>query len=126
MVLSASWGPLVYLLEYLTGFSLPGLGASMATSRTGTAQYKQWRRRVLAAARDSGVIQCPHCRVVLDYDRGLRPNSAEPDHILPHRWGGQNALENGRVLCRRCNQSRGDGVRPRIRPRRQSRVDFDW
>nr|DAU39466.1 MAG TPA: HNH endonuclease [Caudoviricetes sp.] len=98
----------------------------VATSRTGTAQYKHWRKRVLTASRDAGIAQCPHCGVRLDYTRGLQPNSAEPDHILPVRWGGKNALENGRVLCRRCNQSRGDGTRPKVKPRRAASVDVDW
>lgn len=98
----------------------------VATSRTGTAQYKHWRKRVLIAARDAGIAQCPHCGVRLDYTRGLQPNSAEPDHILPVRWGGKNTLENGRVLCRRCNQSRGDGTRPKVKPRRAASVDVDW
>ncbi|WP_442984706.1 HNH endonuclease [Schaalia sp. lx-260] len=74
----------------------------------------------------AGLTHCPHCHVELDYSQGRQPNSAEPDHVLPHRWGGKNTLDNGRVLCRRCNQSRGAGDRPRVRPHRVSHVDFAW
>ena len=48
----------------------------MATSRTGTAAYQHWRRRVLARGRVDGVTCCPSCGVVLDYEHGMKPNSA--------------------------------------------------
>lgn len=98
----------------------------MVSSRTGTSQYRHWRKRVLAAGRAAGITHCPSCNVVLDYVNTLTPASAEPDHILPHRWGGKNVLENGRVLCRRCNQSRGDRVNVPKRQSRPSSVDVDW
>ena len=100
--------------------------ARMVSSRTGTSQYKHWRTRVLAAGRAAGITHCPVCNVVLDYVNTRTPASAEPDHILPHRWGGKNVLENGRVLCRRCNQSRGDRVNAPKRQARPSSVDVDW
>lgn len=98
----------------------------MVSSRTGTSQYKHWRKRVLAAGRAAGVTHCPSCHVLLDYVNTRTPSSAEPDHILPHRWGGKNVLENGRVLCRRCNQSRGDRVNVPKRQVRPSSIDVDW
>lgn len=98
----------------------------MVSSRTGTSQYKHWRKRVLAAGRAAGVTRCPSCNVLLDYVNTRTPSSAEPDHILPHRWGGKNVLENGRVLCRRCNQSRGDRVNVPKRQVRPSSIDVDW
>lgn len=98
----------------------------MATSRTGTAQYKHWRRRVLAEARDSGLTHCPSCGVLLNYAKGLEPNSAEADHIVAWRWGGRNTSRNGQVLCRRCNQSKGDGKRARSAPPRTTTTDFAW
>ena len=60
----------------------------VATSRTGTAQYKHWRKRVLIAARDAGIAQCPHCGVHLDYTRGLAracPSLACPSRPVPTR-----------------------------------------
>ena len=83
----------------------------MATSRTGTASHKRFRIAVLQAGRDAGITHCPACGVVLDYDRGRLPDSAEPDHITPWADGGRNDASNGRVLCRRCNQRRGKGRR---------------
>ena len=98
----------------------------MATSRTGTAAYQHWRRRVLAAGRADGVTRCPGCGVELDYEHGRRPDSAEPDHILPHKWGGRDTVENGRVLCRQCNIRRGAGRRAVPRVPRSATTDFAW
>lgn len=85
----------------------------MTTSRTGTASHKRWRKLVLQAGQDAGVTHCPmpSCGVLLNYDQGKQPNSAEPDHILPVYYGGMNDIDNGRVICRNCNQSRGKGDR---------------
>lgn len=86
----------------------------MTASRTGTTSYKNWRTQVLNRDRNQGITHCPLCQTPLDYTRGLQPNSAEPDHIIPHAFGGTNTLENGRTICRRCNQRRGalTGRRP--------------
>ncbi|WP_041766870.1 HNH endonuclease [Leifsonia xyli] len=80
----------------------------MATSRTRLAPSLHWRKRVLDAGRSQGVTHCPICAVGLDYRVTRKPNSAEPDHIIPAANGGTNPLSNGRVICRRCNQSRGN------------------
>lgn len=80
----------------------------MATSRTGTASHKRWRRHVLREAQQSGVTNCPTCNTELDYTKGLQPNSAEPDHLIPWTHGGRNTPDNGRVTCRLCNQKRGN------------------
>lgn len=79
----------------------------MVTSRTGTAVHKQFRTRVLQRDRDNGIVTCPLCGVALDYSKGRQPNSAEPDHIIPIALGGNNDPDNGRTICRQCNQSRG-------------------
>ena len=83
----------------------------MATSRTGTASHKHWRTAVLRQGRRDGVTNCPLCNVELDYQHGRQPNSAEPDHIIAWTDGGPNTIENGRVICRLCNQRRGNGRR---------------
>jgi 5-methylcytosine-specific restriction protein A len=88
----------------------------MSTSRTGTAQHKRWRTAVLKRDRDNGVERCPLCGVALDFEHGKQPNSAEADHIIPHKWGGQSTLDNGRTICRHCNQSRGAKLTPRDPP----------
>lgn len=79
----------------------------MRGSRTGTARHKKWAAAVKRRARLAGITRCPRCRVWLDYERGRRPNSAEPDHITPHIEGGRETMDNGRVICRRCNQKLG-------------------
>lgn len=87
----------------------------MATSRTGTAKWKRVRAAALQQAQADGITRCPACRTHLDYERGQQPNSAEADHITPHSLGGQDTIENVRVLCRHCNQSRGNGKPKRVR-----------
>lgn len=79
----------------------------MATSRTGTASYRAWRRRVLSLARSSGLRYCPDCGRPLAWGTTLTPLSPEPDHIIPHALGGRDTLDNARVVCRECNQKRG-------------------
>lgn len=78
----------------------------MATSRTGTARYKRWRTQVLALAQRDGVTHCPICKVKLNYEVTRQPDSAEPDHLVPWARGGQETIDNGRVLCRDCNGKR--------------------
>ncbi|NYI42036.1 IS110 family transposase [Demequina lutea] len=74
----------------------------------------------LALAHDAGLTHCPcslackhhpgrTCGVRLDYETTRVPNSAEPDHITPHAHCGPDTVENmSRIVCRRCNQARGD------------------
>ena len=83
----------------------------MATSRTGTAKYLRNRARVLRKAQAEGLTHCPGvdgkaCGVELDYDVPLLPNSAETDHILEHKHGGADDVENLRVICRADNLAR--------------------
>lgn len=80
----------------------------MASSRTGLTPHLEFRRKVLNRDRKRGVKRCPMCLVELDYDVSRKPNSAEPDHIIPITLGGTNNPDNGRTICRRCNQSRGN------------------
>ena len=92
----------------------------MATSRTGTASHKRFRRDVLNRDRRAGITHCPLCGVLLDYDVGRKPDSAEPDHLLAHALGGTDSPDNGRTICRKCNQSRGDGQGDRKRAKRKA------
>ena len=91
----------------------------MATSRTGTARWKNLRLTVLRQAQQSGQTHCPICRTVLDYHRGRHRASAEVDHIVPVAIGGADTRENCRVICRQCNQSLGGTHGARKRPRRR-------
>ena len=90
----------------------------MAANRTSTAKWKNIVRAV--RERDAGVTRCPLCRTGLDWYYGLRPNSAEVDHIIPHAQGGEDSTSNARILCRRCNQSRGgkEGRAKQLKPPR--------
>ncbi|MBK0420167.1 HNH endonuclease [Leucobacter sp. CSA1] len=93
----------------------------MVTSRTGTAKWKNLRKRALHNAQAAGLTRCPcrdvtckshrgrTCNVPLDYTTGQRPNSAVPDHIKHHALGGQDTIENIQVICNRCNAH--DGAR---------------
>lgn len=83
----------------------------MAASRTGLTSHLKWRKRVLAAGKNNGVTHCPICNVPLDYHVTRKPDSAEPDHIIPAANGGTNTVNNGRVICRLCNQRRGNRIR---------------
>lgn len=64
-------------------------------------------KKAIALAQENQQYQCPLCRVRLDYSRSRQPNSPEADHIIPYAEGGQDVLENVRIICRRCNQSLG-------------------
>lgn len=101
----------------------------MATSRTGTAKYKRWRLNVLHRDQAAGITHCQLCGCIMNYDQGKHPNSAEPDHILADKFGGQLTMDNGRTICRHCNQSRGDGSKSarakRMKPATIT-IDFDW
>ncbi|WP_079596606.1 HNH endonuclease [Arthrobacter sp. P2b] len=83
----------------------------MATSPTGTSQYKKARKRRLHQARAQGTERCPCCKVKLDYDVSLKSNNAETDHVIAYARGGQDHVDNLAACCRGCNQSKGD--RPR-------------
>jgi 5-methylcytosine-specific restriction endonuclease McrA len=80
----------------------------MATSRTGTSRWKHVAAEAKRQAHRSGLTHCPRCGVRLDWTRGRTPASPEADHIVPHSKGGADELDNVRIICRHCNQSRGD------------------
>lgn len=87
----------------------------MATSRTGTATWKRVRGQAIYRAKRGGLTNCPDCNVLLDYDVGLTPASAEVDHIIPHSLGGRDVHDNVRVCCRLCNQSKGNRAAPKAK-----------
>lgn len=95
----------------------------MASSRTGLTPHLRFRKAVLGRDRRAGITHCPECGCELDYDISRQPNSAEPDHIIPAAkaktlgWteAQLNNPQNGRTICRRCNQSRGAGKRVQVK-----------
>ena len=93
----------------------------MATSRTGTGKYLRARQQVLNAAKMAGLTRCPGfevggrlvaCGVLLDYDTPKQPNSAETDHIISYKHGGNDDASNLRVICRTCNLRRNRKKQP--------------
>lgn len=80
----------------------------MVSSRTGLTPHLRFRGAVLRRDQAAGITNCPLCGVQMDYDKGRQPHSAEPDHIVPITRGGTNDPDNGRTICRRCNQSKGN------------------
>lgn len=100
----------------------------MASSRTGSSQWKKVRKRALHLAQAQGISNCPYCARPLDYETSRTPASAEPDHIVAYAKGGQDRLENLLVCCRKCNQSKGNRPAPKAatvlkaKPLKTSRV----
>jgi len=79
---------------------------TMATSRTGTGKWKRVRKQAINNAIANEQFNCLECGTHMDYDHSLQPNSAEVDHIVPYALGGKDTIENTRVICRYCNQTR--------------------
>lgn len=82
-------------------------GEAVATSRTGTGKWKKLRKEAIAKALANQQYTCPRCGIALDFERSKQPNSPEADHIQEHALGGQDKMDNLRVICRRCNQQLG-------------------
>ena len=50
---------------------------------------------------------CRICKInLLPYSGNDR--SAEADHIVPYSKGGLTTLDNGQMLCRKCNRKKSD------------------
>jgi 5-methylcytosine-specific restriction endonuclease McrA len=58
--------------------------------------------------------KCNHCGIDTPLElKGLcLPNSPEMDHIIPLCKGGQHTWDNVQLLCRECNQAKGDTAPP--------------
>ena len=101
----------------------------MATSRTGTAKWLRIRRQAIEQAIENNIFNCPTCGVGLDYEHSRQPNSAEVDHILPHSLGGEDSLANTQIICRWCNQRKGNGTRrrkPMVPKRLEPKTGVPW
>lgn len=93
----------------------------MATSRTGTTRWLTNAATAKRRARAAGLTCCPLCGVKLNWSQGRTPSSPEADHIVPHSLGGSDHLDNIRIICRHCNQSRGNATTRTLRPQATTR-----
>jgi 5-methylcytosine-specific restriction endonuclease McrA len=72
------------------------------------------------------VGKCIHCGSKLALDLTGRPlSSASLEHILPRTHGGNDALENLAIACRRCNLQKGYRLdsRPKSDPKLGEVID---
>jgi 5-methylcytosine-specific restriction protein A len=80
--------------------------------REGPSPYtRQWRN--LRAKAIGAQPWCSFCGTP-----GGPGNALQGDHIIPVSLGGTNTASNIRVLCRKCNQSKGGRERLRYPPKR--------
>lgn len=98
----------------------------MTTSRTGTGEWIRRRNKTLRQAQADGLTHCPECKVELNYIKGKTPSSAEADHIVSWSAGGDNSLDNLRVICRRCNQSLGAKKNMTSKPAKERFENIDF
>src|SRR5699024_12813125 len=82
-------------------------------SRTGTTRWRNLRARVLLKAQLDSIEHCPICKTELNYNESLLPSSAEVDHLVPYSLGGKDEQSNCQVICRACNQSKGNKGNPK-------------
>lgn len=94
----------------------------MTTSRTGTTQWKRVAAQAIAEAKAQGITHCPACSIELDYEHRANDNGATVDHVVSHARGGEDAIENTAILCKRCNASKGAGWATEANPYPLSRA----
>ena len=91
------------------------IGDAMAhTNRTASSAHRRWRARLITQARKQGQTECPLCGATITWDTHQLPTSPEADHITPVSRGGLNTLDNGQIICRTCNRSKGNRSEPNI------------
>lgn len=80
----------------------------MKGSRTGTRQWMQLRRHLIAQAKAANT-PCLYCGQAIDYTSHGQPNSAEVDHLHPVALGGHNtSINNLTIACRTCNRRKSN------------------
>ena len=70
-----------------------------------------FKSTALSAAFERGVYRCPCCDVQLVWKSNcerIQSNLATVDHIVPKSKGGANVPGNMYVMCRKCNERRGN------------------
>ncbi len=56
---------------------------------------------------------CPSCGKVMNFDIGGGPY-ATIDHVIPRSQGGTNQEDNLQLLCKECNEEKGDRLDARV------------
>lgn len=90
------------------------------TNRTASSAHRRWRQRLITQARQQGQTECPLCGAEIAWDTHDLPTSPEADHITPVSRGGLNTLDNGQIICRTCNRSKGNRSEPNIKFQQQT------
>lgn len=70
-----------------------------------------FKKTALHTAYQNGVYRCPCCDVQLVWKanvENVQKNLATVDHIVPQSIGGADASDNMFVMCRKCNERRGN------------------
>ncbi|AFT97638.1 HNH endonuclease [Propionibacterium phage P104A] len=90
------------------------------TNRTASQAHRRWRARLITQARQQGQTECPLCGATITWNTHDLPTSPEADHITPVSRGGLNTLDNGQIICRTCNRSKGNRSEPNIKFQQQT------
>lgn len=70
-----------------------------------------YKKTSLLTAYNNGLRNCPCCGVQLvwkAYTANIQKNLATVDHIVPRSIGGSDIFNNMYVMCRKCNETRGN------------------
>jgi hypothetical protein len=70
-----------------------------------------FKKTSLKLAYENGVLRCPCCGIQLvwkAHTSNVQKNLATVDHIVPQSIGGADTTENMFVMCRKCNEFRGN------------------
>lgn len=70
-----------------------------------------FKKTAIHTAYQNGLRRCPCCDVQLVWKANIenvQKNLATVDHIVPHSIGGADTPDNMFVMCRKCNERRGD------------------
>lgn len=66
---------------------------------------------MIVMRRNHQVLECAYCEVRVKKSTGngkIGKTVATADHFIPISGGGENSFENLFVVCRKCNQEKGN------------------
>lgn len=70
-----------------------------------------FKKTALNAAYQNGLRRCPCCNIQLVWKSNpvnVQRNLATVDHMVPRSLGGPDTTDNMFVMCRKCNEDRGN------------------